>query len=84
VLNFKINFEGGKYFISPKNKFSSIQELLFHFNSHPIRSKKAGNDKILLMYPVPVDEEKEQLYEEVKQQRGVLVPTYKPCYDIGL
>ncbi|XP_064400015.1 uncharacterized protein LOC135346353 isoform X2 [Halichondria panicea] len=69
VLNFKINCEKGQYFISPKKRFKSVQELITFYHSHGIRSKKAGNSHILLVHPIPVDPAMEKHYQEIREQK---------------
>ncbi len=73
TLNFKINCEKGQYFITPKKGFKSVLQLVSHYQSHPIRSKKAGNSHILLLHPIPVDQAQEMVYKELMEQKGVTV-----------
>ena len=70
IVNFKINNSNGQYYITPKVKFHSIQELVSKYHSSPIRSKQRGDQNIMLLRPIPVDPNLEQVaMETMKQQQ---------------
>ena len=70
VLNFKINCEGGDYFIAPKRRFRSARALLESYRSVPIKSKKAANEKIFLLHPITVDPTLEQKHKKLLEEKG--------------
>ena len=71
VLNFKINANGdNEFYISPKRKFPSAQALLHAYKTTPIRSKKSGPAKILLLYPIPVDPAMEERHKKMLEDKG--------------
>ena len=70
VLNFKINCEGGDYFIAPKRRFNTVIGLLDSYSSVPIKSKKAANEKIFLLQPIPVDPVLEQRHKQLLEEKG--------------
>lgn len=56
ILNFKINTDpDGKVFITPKKKFSNIQELLEGHKTTPLRSKARPGAKVYLLSPITVE-----------------------------
>jgi len=70
VLNFKINCEGGDYFIAPKRRFRSARALRECYRTVPIKSKKAANEKIFLLHPIPVDPALEQMHKKLLEEKG--------------
>jgi hypothetical protein len=70
-MNFQMNNDGGsKFFISPRYKYPTVQALLIAYGSMPIRSKKAGNAKIFLLYPIPVDPVMEERHKAMLEDKG--------------
>jgi len=70
VLNYKINFKDGQYFISPRRRFDSIQALLLAYRTSPMKSKQCGNDKIFLINPIPVDQNLEKKFKQTMKNKG--------------
>ena len=70
ILNFKINVEGDQFYIAPKKRFNSARALLDYYKTSPIRSKKYGNSKILLLNPIPVDKKQEDMFKLKLEQKG--------------
>ena len=70
ILNFKINMEGGHFFIAPKRKFDSKKALLDYYRSCPIKSKRCGDEKILLLHPIPVDSDQEARFKQQVEGKG--------------
>ena len=70
VLNFKINCEGGDYFIAPKRRFNTVIGLLDSYGSVPLKSKKAANEKIFLLQPIPVDPVLEQRHKQLLEEKS--------------
>lgn len=71
MLNFKISSANNtEFFISPKRKFPSVPALLEAYHTSPIRSKKSGPSKILLLYPIPVDPALEQKHKQLLEDKG--------------
>ena len=74
ILNVKINSEGDQFYIATKKRFNSVQALLDYYKTSPIRSKKYGNSKILLLNPIPVNKKQDMFKQKLKQkleQKGV-------------
>ena len=69
-MNFKINGEGNEFYIAPKKRFNSVRALLDHYKKSPIRSKKYGNSKILLLNPIPVDRKQEDMFKQKLERKG--------------
>ena len=69
-MNFKINSEGNQFYIAPKKRFDSVRALLDYYRTSPIRSKKYGNSKILLLSPIPVDKKQEDMFKQKLEQKG--------------
>ena len=76
ILNFKMSESGGQFFIAAKNKFPSIQELISHYHTNPIRSKQRVDKTILLVNPIPVDPQLEAtarlMADELQKAQGQL------------
>lgn len=70
ILNFKINCEGGEYYISPRRRYKTPKALLDSYRNTPIRSKKSGTDKIFLVHPIPVDHVLEQKHKKLQEDKG--------------
>ena len=54
ILNFKIHRDAsdGKYFVTPKKKFSTVKELLETHRKVPLKSKARAGAKIFLLHPI--------------------------------
>ena len=70
VLNFKINRDptDGKYFVTPKKKFSTVKELLEAHKTTPLKSKARAGAKIFLLHPITT-EEVQAVMDVVKKQQ---------------
>lgn len=77
-MNFKINTDAtdGKFFITPKKKFSSIQELLDHHRTFPLRSKARTGAKIFLVRPITITD-----IQRLLSQINALPPPWQEFFD---
>ncbi len=70
ILNFKINRDpnDGKYFVTPKKKFSTVKELLEVHQKFPLKSKARAGAKIYLLHPI-TKTDIQMILEMVKQKQ---------------
>ena len=71
----KICHDGGYYYISTKQRFNTVRELLEFYRSDPITCRRIANEReiqenIFLLQPIPVDAVLEQRHKQLLEEKG--------------